>query len=84
MGHGKRCAIPGLDSHACSIFATIGIANIFPSGLWPCTAISRLVESRGQMNCESRPIEQDSFGPHADAVGASLPTFLTICDREHA
>ena len=39
---------------------------------------------RGQMNCESRPIEQDSFGPHADAVGASLPTFLTICDREHA
>lgn len=35
------------------------------------------------MNCASRPIDQDSFGPYADAVGLFVPTFLTICHWEH-
>jgi hypothetical protein len=36
---GKRFAIPAPDFLECFTSATIGIANIFPYGRWPCIGI---------------------------------------------
>jgi adenosylhomocysteine nucleosidase len=63
MDRGKRFAIQALDFRECFISVTIGTANTFHYGPWPCIGIYGRAGRCGLTNCGSRYLRPAVSGP---------------------
>src|SRR5437879_2513813 len=87
MDRGKRSAIQALDSLGCFISATIGTANTFRCGPWPCIGIYERAEICGPTkygNRYSRPgLIEPIIEPPADVICWRGATSLNLCGKPH-
>lgn len=87
MDRGKRSAIQALDFPGCFISATIGTANTFRCGPWPCTGIYEHAGRCGPTkygNTYSRPgVIEPIIEPPADVIRWRGATPLKLCGEPH-